>query len=121
VLLVLCRWSNRVDKYFPSLDEDEWSDEEEENESPAGRPSLGGVGDAAAAAVNPENARSVFGDRSLASSNQQQTVRYDRVVISAPDPHPDSYVSGPPGSASGSVSHRYGSGADPALDPSLFP
>ncbi len=80
-MLVLCRQSNRVDKYFRSLDEDEWSDEEDENESPSGRPSLGGAGDAAAA-VNPGNARSVFGDRSLASSNQQQTVRYDTVVLS---------------------------------------
>jgi hypothetical protein len=80
VLLVLCRCSSRVDKYFRSLDEDEWSDEEEENESPSGRPSLGGAGDAAA--LNPGNAGSVLGDRSLPSSNQQQTVRYDMVVLS---------------------------------------
>jgi hypothetical protein len=31
------------------------------------------------------------------------------------DPHPDSYVFGPPGSASGSVSHKNGSGSFPFL------
>jgi hypothetical protein len=38
------------------------------------------------------------------------------ITVADPDPHPDPdpygpYVFGPPGSASGSVSHKYGSGS----------
>ncbi len=33
------------------------------------------------------------------------------ISSSVPDPHPDPYIFGPPGSASGSVSHKYGSGS----------
>jgi hypothetical protein len=35
--------------------------------------------------------------------------------VADPDPH----VFGPPGSGSGSISQRYGSGPDPDLDPSI--